>query len=69
MSDYGDGILLVVGILSALVERSVSGKGQVVDAAMIDGVSLLTTIFRGMRAEGLWSDEPATWADGKERRC
>jgi alpha-methylacyl-CoA racemase len=61
LGDYGGGgMLLVVGILSALVERSVSGKGQVVDAAMIDGVSLLTTIFHGMRAEGLWNDEPGT---------
>jgi alpha-methylacyl-CoA racemase len=61
LGDYGGGgMLLVVGILSALVERSASGKGQVVDAAMIDGVSLLTTIFHGMRAEGLWNDEPGT---------
>ena len=61
LGDYGGGgMLLVVGILSALVERSVSGRGQVVDAAMVDGVGLLTTIFHGMRAEGLWSDEPGT---------
>jgi alpha-methylacyl-CoA racemase len=61
LGDYGGGgMLLVTGILAALFERSVSGKGQVVDAAMIDGVSLLTTIFHGMRAEGLWNDEPGT---------
>jgi len=61
LGDYGGGgMLLAVGVLSALVERSVSGKGQVVDAAMIDGVSLLTTIFHGMRAEGAWNDEPGT---------
>jgi len=46
LGDYGGGgMLLAVGILSALVERSRSGRGQVVDAAMIDGVALLTTLF------------------------
>jgi alpha-methylacyl-CoA racemase len=61
LGDYGGGgMLLVTGILSALVERSVSGRGQVVDAAMIDGVALLTTLFHGLRAEGLWSDVPGS---------
>ena len=61
LGDFGGGgMLLVVGILSALVERSRSGRGQVVDAAMVDGVALLTTLFHGMRAEGLWSDQPGT---------
>jgi alpha-methylacyl-CoA racemase len=61
LGDYGGGgMLIVVGILSALVERSLSGRGQVVDASMIDGVALLTTLFHGMRAEGLWSDVPGT---------
>jgi alpha-methylacyl-CoA racemase len=52
----GGGMLLAVGVLGALVERSRSGRGQVVDAAMVDGAALLTTLFHGMRAEGLWSD-------------
>jgi alpha-methylacyl-CoA racemase len=61
LGDYGGGgMLLAVGVLSALVERSRSGRGQVVDAAMVDGVALLTTLFHGMRAEGLWSDVPGT---------
>jgi alpha-methylacyl-CoA racemase len=61
LGDFGGGgMLLVVGVLSALVERSRSGVGQVVDAAMVDGVALLTTLFHGMRAEGLWSDRPGT---------
>ncbi|HEY3880538.1 MAG TPA: CaiB/BaiF CoA-transferase family protein [Trebonia sp.] len=61
LGDYGGGgMLIVTGILSALVERSLSGRGQVVDASMIDGVALLTTLFHGMRAEGLWSDVPGT---------
>src|SRR6266700_2819644 len=61
LGDYGGGgMLLVIGILSALFERFHSGAGQVVDAAMIDGVALLTTLFHGMRAEELWSDVPGT---------
>jgi len=61
LGDYGGGgMLLAVGVLSALVERSRSGRGQVVDASMVDGVALLTTLFHGLRAEGLWSDVPGT---------
>jgi alpha-methylacyl-CoA racemase len=61
LGDYGGGgMLLVIGVLAALFERSRSGRGQVIDAAMVDGVALLTTLFHGLRAEGLWSDEPAT---------
>jgi alpha-methylacyl-CoA racemase len=61
LGDYGGGgMLIVVGVLGALVERSLSGRGQTVDAAMIDGVALLTTLFHGMRAEGLWSDVPGS---------
>jgi alpha-methylacyl-CoA racemase len=59
LGDYGGGgMLLAVGILAALVERSASGVGQVVDAAMIDGLALLSTLLHGMRAEGLWNDQP-----------
>jgi alpha-methylacyl-CoA racemase len=61
LGDYGGGgMLLVIGILSALFERSRSGRGQVIDAAMVDGVALLTTLFYGLRAEQLWSEEPGT---------
>jgi alpha-methylacyl-CoA racemase len=61
LGDFGGGgMLLVVGILSALVERASSGTGQIVDAAMVDGVALLTTLFHGLRAEGLWSHVPGT---------
>ncbi|HEX2283325.1 MAG TPA: CaiB/BaiF CoA-transferase family protein [Mycobacterium sp.] len=56
--DFGGGSLfLIVGILAALWERQTSGKGQVVDTAMIDGSSVLMTMMWGMRAGGLWSDE------------
>jgi alpha-methylacyl-CoA racemase len=61
LGDFGGGgMLLVVGVLSALVERARSGAGQVVDTAMVDGVALLTTLFHGLRAEGLWSDVPGS---------
>jgi len=52
----GGGMLLAFGVACALFEAQRSGKGQVVDAAMIDGASLLTTMFWGMRAAGQWSD-------------
>ncbi|MCX4092906.1 CaiB/BaiF CoA transferase family protein [Nocardia sp. alder85J] len=59
LGDYGGGgMLLVIGILAALAERTHSGRGQVVDAAMLDGIALLTTVVHGMRAEGLWSQTP-----------
>jgi alpha-methylacyl-CoA racemase len=59
LGDYGGGgMLLVVGILGALFERGRSGEGQVVDAAMVDGVALLSTLFYGLAAEGLWDDQP-----------
>jgi alpha-methylacyl-CoA racemase len=58
VGDYSGGSLfLVVGILAALQERSRSGRGQVIDAAMVDGVCVLTTMFRALRAMGLWTDE------------
>jgi alpha-methylacyl-CoA racemase len=56
----GGGMLLAYGIACALVERQRSGKGQVVDAAMVDGAAALMTIFHGMRQAGYWSDERGT---------
>ncbi|MBU2669155.1 CoA transferase [Actinoplanes bogorensis] len=50
----GGGMLMVVGVLAALVERSRSGLGQVVDAAMVDGSALLTTFLHGLIADGTW---------------
>jgi alpha-methylacyl-CoA racemase len=56
----GGGMLLAFGVACALVERSASGKGQVVDAAMIDGAALLMTMMRGMQDAGVWRDERGT---------
>src|SRR5690349_5345494 len=56
--DFGGGsMFLLVGILAALFERQTSGKGQVVDAAMVDGSSVLAQMIWGFRQDGLWSDE------------
>ncbi|MGH3793677.1 MAG: CaiB/BaiF CoA transferase family protein [Pseudonocardiaceae bacterium] len=56
----GGSMFLVVGVLAALWERERSGTGQVIDAAMVDGVSVLTQMFWSMRASGLWSDQRGT---------
>ena len=56
--DFGGGsMFLLVGILSALWERNRSGKGQVIDAAMVDGSSVLAAMMWSFRGQGLWSDE------------
>lgn len=61
VGDYGGGSMLaLVGILAALVERNRSGRGQVVDAAMVDGASLLTQMLWALRGMGGWSDERGT---------
>jgi alpha-methylacyl-CoA racemase len=61
LGDYGGGgMLLAFGVVCGIVEARTSGKGQVVDAAMVDGAALLTTIFHGLRAAGIWYDPPGT---------
>jgi alpha-methylacyl-CoA racemase len=61
IADFGGGgMLLIMGILAALYERSHSGLGQVVDAAMVDGAALLTTMVHEIRALSLWHDERGT---------
>ncbi|MBA7649834.1 Acetyl-CoA:oxalate CoA-transferase [subsurface metagenome] len=56
----GGGMLLAFGILCALLEREKSGRGQVIDAAMVDGAAILMTMFYGFRAMGIWEDERGT---------
>jgi alpha-methylacyl-CoA racemase len=56
-ADFGGGsMFLVVGVLAALLERAGSGRGQVVDAAMVDGAASLITMVHGMLGAGLWQD-------------
>ena len=58
VADFGGGsMFLVFGILAALFERSKSGHGQVVDAAMVDGVPAMMGLLHGMLARGLWSEQ------------
>lgn len=57
VADYGGGaMLLLVGVLAALDLSRRTGQGQVVDAAMVDGVSLLMAMTRGGLAAGWWED-------------
>jgi alpha-methylacyl-CoA racemase len=58
VADYGGGsMFLVAGVLAALLERVGSGKGQVVDAAMVDGASMLASRFFAALSAGQWRDE------------
>ncbi len=56
----GGGMLLAYGVVCALVERDRSGRGQVVDAAMVDGAASLMTIFHGAAQSGWWNPERGT---------
>jgi alpha-methylacyl-CoA racemase len=61
VADFGGGgMLLAMGVLAAVFERTRSGRGQVVDAAMVDGAALLTTMLHEIRSLGLWHDERGT---------
>lgn len=53
----GGGMLLAFGVVCAILEAKTSGKGQVVDAAMVDGASLLMAGIYGFLASGMWKDE------------
>lgn len=61
VADFGGGgMLLAVGVLAALVERATSGRGQVVDAAMVDGAALLMAPLFGAWASRFWQPERGT---------
>jgi alpha-methylacyl-CoA racemase len=72
----GGGMLLAFGIACALVEAQRSGQGQVVDAAMVEGASLLAAMFSGMLAAKRWNetrgdnvlDTGAPWYDTYETK-
>jgi alpha-methylacyl-CoA racemase len=58
VGDFGGGSLyLAVGVLAALREVERSGRGQVVDAAIVDGAAHLSTLIHGLLAAGGWRDE------------
>ena len=61
VADFGGGSMLVLlGIVAALYEREKSGLGQVVDAAMVDGSSVLATMMWAFRHMGMWGDTRGT---------
>jgi alpha-methylacyl-CoA racemase len=61
IGDYGGGgVILALGVVCALLEARTSGRGQVVDAAMVEGAALLSAAIHGLRARGTWSDETGT---------
>jgi alpha-methylacyl-CoA racemase len=61
VGDYGGGaMLLAFGVVCALLEARSSGRGQVVDAAMVDGSALLLTMVHSLHAAGAWSGPPGT---------
>ncbi|HZQ73430.1 MAG TPA: CaiB/BaiF CoA-transferase family protein [Burkholderiales bacterium] len=72
----GGGMLLAFGVACALLEAARSGRGQVVDAAMVEGASLLAAMFHGFLAAGQWSetrgenvlDTGAPWYDVYETK-
>jgi alpha-methylacyl-CoA racemase len=53
----GGGMLLAFGVACGLVECKASGRGQVVDAAMVDGAAILMTMMHAMRQMGVWREE------------
>ncbi len=56
----GGGMLLAFGMVCGMLEAQKSGKGQVVDSAMVDGAATLMSMFFTMRAAGIWKDERAS---------
>lgn len=54
----GGGMLLALGLVSALLHARTTGQGQVVDAAMTDGTALLLAMTYGFLAQGAWEDRP-----------
>lgn len=55
VGDYGGGSMFaVMGLLAAIIAARASGRGQVVDVAMTDGVAALSSLFHGLAASGLW---------------
>jgi alpha-methylacyl-CoA racemase len=58
VGDFGGGALyLALGVVAGILEAQKSGKGQVVDVAMVDGVASLMTAIYGMHGAGVWTNE------------
>jgi alpha-methylacyl-CoA racemase len=59
----GGGMLLAFGVVCALLETSRSGRGQVIDAAMVDGAALLAAMMHGLQASGAWGERGTNLLD------
>ena len=65
IGDFAGGAMLaVIGILAALAERTRSGRGQVVDAAILDGVLLTASVDRFLRLRDAWGPRGTNVLDG-----
>jgi alpha-methylacyl-CoA racemase len=65
LADFaGGGLTLVMGVCAALFERERSGRGQVIDAAMVDGAAQLMAPFYAGRASGAWGARGTNFLDG-----
>jgi alpha-methylacyl-CoA racemase len=53
----GGGLTLAYGVVCALLEAGRTGRGQVIDAAMVDGVASLASVFYSMATSGMWKPE------------
>ena len=59
VADQGGGaMMLIAGVLAALFQRSRTGKGEVIDAAMVEGAAMLAAPIHAFMAAGLWRDRP-----------
>lgn len=59
VGDYGGGAMfLAFGMLAGIISAQQSGKGQVVDACITDGVAALMSLFHAWKPDGLWRDSP-----------
>ena len=57
VGDYGDGsMFLLFGVMCTSYERTASGQGQVVDAAMVEGIAALTSVFWGYSQSGKFDE-------------
>jgi alpha-methylacyl-CoA racemase len=61
LGDFGGGaMMLAFGVVCALLEARTSGKGQVIDAAIVDGTALLSAMIHSFKAAGRWKEERAS---------
>jgi alpha-methylacyl-CoA racemase len=60
VADGGGAMMLALGLTAALLEARSSGLGQVIDASMLDGAALLSTMTHEFRNAGRWDDERGT---------